>query len=323
MTDRRGFIGSVAGGLLALPGRAPAQPANGARIGVLASSHGPLWEEFRRGMNELGYVEGRNLAIEWRWAEGRADRFPDLANELVRSKVDMIVTVSTQAALAARQATRSLPIVMAISAYPERLGLADSLARPGGNVTGLTNIAPELAGKRVQLLRESMPKVSRVAMVWNHASRIEQYGFDEALATGTTIGVEFHSIDVRTPEDYPAAFAAVMAGRADALGVVGNPVNFKSAQLIADFALKNRLPSFYDERTFVGVGGLLSYGPSFLEMYRRAATYVDKILKGAKPADLPIQQPTTFEFVINAKTAKALGLTIPQAVLSRADEVIR
>lgn len=211
---------------------------------------------------------------------------------------------------------------MAISSYPEKMGLADSLARPGGNITGFSNIAPELIGKRLELLKAIAPKVSRVAVMWNPASRIEPYGFREMLAGASVIGVEIQSIEVRTPDDYPAAFATVTASRADALHAFGNPVNFKHPQLIADFALRNLLPSSYEEKLFVEARGLLAYGPSFSDLYQRAAGYVDKILKGAQPGDLPIQQPTKFEFVINSRTAKALNLTIPESLMLLADEVI-
>ena len=324
MTDRRAFIGSVAGGLLTSPLVASAQQhTNPPRIGILGSTYGTAWDAFRRVLRELGYAEGRNITIEWRWAEGKADRFPELAAELVESKVNLIVTSSTQAALAAKQATSSIPIVMAISSYPEKMGLAESLAHPGGNITGFSNVAPELIGKRLELLKAIAPKVSRVAVVWNPVSRIETYGFREMLAGAAVVGVQIQTIEVRTPDDYPAAFATLTASRADALHAFGNPVSFKHPQLIADFALRNMLPSSYDEKLFVEAGGLLSYGPSFIDLFQRAASYVDKILKGAKPGDLPIQQPTKFEFVINSKTAKALGLTVPRSLLVLADEVIQ
>lgn len=324
MADRRAFIGGVAGGLLAWPPVTFAQQHTKLpRIGILGSTYGPAWDAFRLGLRELGYVEGRNITLEWRWAEGKADRFPELATELVALKVDLIVTSSTQAALAAKQATSSIPIVMTISSYPERLGLAESLAHPGGNITGFSNIAPELIGKRLELLKAIAPKVSRVAVLWNPASRIEPHGFREVLAGASVVGVEIQSVEVRTPDDYSTAFAAVTASRADALHAFGNPVNFKHLQLIADFALANLLPSSYEERAFVEAGGLLSYAPSFIDLYQRAASYVDKILKGAKPRDLPIQQPTKFEFVINSRTAKALGLTIARSLLVRADAVIQ
>jgi putative ABC transport system substrate-binding protein len=323
VTDRRAFIGSVAGGLFASPFTTSAQqPTKVPRIGSLANTEGPAWEGFRRGLRELGYVDGRNVTVEWRWADGKADRYLALAIELVQLKVDLIITSSTSATLAAKQATSSIPIVMLNSAYPDKMGLVETLARPGGNITGFSNVTPEMMGKRLQLLKEVASTIFRVAVLWNPTSPIEQIGFREMEAGAAAYGVEIQSIVVRTADDYPSAFAAVAASRPDALHVNGNPVNVKNMQLIADFALRNRLPSSYIERSFVDAGGLLSYGSSFIDTYRRAATYVVRILKGAKPGDLPIQLPTKFEFVINLKTAKALGLTIPQSLLLRADEVI-
>ena len=243
MKDRRAFIGSVAGGLLASPVVTFAQQHTKLpRIGILGSTYGPAWDSFRLGLRELGYVEGRSITMEWRWAEGKPDRFPELATELVELKVDLIVTSSTQAALAAKQATSSIPIVMTISSYPEKMGLAESLAHPRGNITGFSNIAPELIGKRLELLKAIAPKVSRVAVLWNPASRIEPYGFREVLAGASVVGVEIQSVEVRTPDDYPAAFAIVTASRADALHAFGNPVNFKHLQLIADFAVEEPAP---------------------------------------------------------------------------------
>ena len=324
MIERRRFIGTLAGGLLASPFGAFAQlPTKVPRIGVLGNTDSPVWEGFRQGMRELGYIDGRNVTMEWRWLEGRTDRLPAQALELVQLNVDIIVATSTQSVRAAMQATSRTPIVMGLSAYPDKIGLVGSLARPGGNVTGLSNIAPELMGRRFQLLKEVAPKVSRVAVLWNPASPVEPFGFSDTMVAAAANGVEIKSIEVRTPEDYPAAFTTVTASRADALYVFSNPVTFKHRQLIADFALKSRLPSICEEKSFVESGGLLSYGPSFFELLRRSANFVDKILKGAKPADLPVEQPTKFELVINLKTAKALGVTIPQSLLLRADEVIQ
>ena len=323
MIDRRTFIGTLAGGVLASPFSTLAQPAKLPRIGVLGNENNPPWEGFRRGLRELGYIDGRNVAIEWRWSEGRTDRFPALAAKLVQAKVDVIVVSGTQAARAAKQATSTIPIVMAVSAYPDKLGLVESLARPGGNVTGLSNLGPELLGKSFELLKEIAPKASHLAVLWNPASPVEALVFKEVLAAAPAFGLEIQSIEMRTPEDSAEAFATVTASRADALFALGNPVNFKNRQLIVDFALKTRLPSLYQERLFVESGGLVSYAPRFSDLFRRAATYVDKILKGAKPADLPVEQPTKFELVVNLKTAEALALTIPQSVLLRADEVIQ
>jgi putative ABC transport system substrate-binding protein len=317
---RRSLVGCIAGSLIAAPFVSFAQQRKEvARIGVLGNTSGaPAYAAFVRALSELGYIEGRNIAFEWRWAQGRADRFPDLANELVRSKVDLVVTTSTQSSLAAKQATGSIPIVMAISAYPERVGLA----QPGGNITGMSNVAPELSAKRIQLLKEIAPRTSRVLLMLNAGNMVETYGLQETQATAVAMGLELVLADVRTPEDYPAAFALATARRVDALRAHGNPINFQHAKPIADFALQRQIPSSYEEKAFVEVGGLLSYAPSFTDLFVRAATFVDKILRGAKPGELPIQQPTTFELAINARTAKALGLTIPQPLLLRADKLI-
>jgi putative ABC transport system substrate-binding protein len=292
------------------------------RIGVLGGNDGAPWQAFARGLRELGYVEGRNITVEWRFSEGRTDRFSALAEELVQSKMDIIVAGGTQAVRAAKDATDTIPIVMAVSAYPDKIGLVESLARPGGNVTGLSNVSPELMGKRFQLLKEIAPKVSRVAVLWNPASPVEPNGFRETLAAAPIAGMAVQSIEVRTPEDYPAAFATMTQSRVDALFPFGNPVNFRHLQLIVDYALTNRLPSLFDERLFVESGGLLSYGPNFIDLFHRAATYVDKILKGTKAGDLPVEQPVKVELLINLKTAKALGLAIPQSMRDRGFEEI-
>lgn len=321
MAKRRVFICSVGSGLVcsAFAIRAQ-QPARIRRIGILSSQDGAPWDAFRSGLGELGYVEGKTIALEPRWVEGHTERFAEFAAQLVALKVDVIVAGSTQATQAAKQATASIPIVMATSAFPDKLGLVASLAHPGGNVTGLSNAGPDVQAKRAQLLKELAPKVSRVALLWNPASPAE--GFLEIQAIYAALGAELQSLEVRAAEDYPAAFAAAVAGRADALHTIGNPISFRNLQIIVDFAQKNRLASCFDQRSFVEAGGLFSYAVSFLVSFRQAATYVDKILKGAKPADLPIQQPTKFELVLNAKTAKALGLTIPSSVVLRAEEII-
>ena len=323
MIDRRAFVGTLSSGLLASSYATFAQqPTKLYRIGVLGGNDGAPWQAFARGLRELGYVEGRNVTLEWRFSEGRTDRFPALADELVQSKMDIIVAGGTQAVRAAKEATSTIPIVMAVSAYPDKIGLVDSLARPGGNVTGLSNVSPELMGKRFQLLKEIAPKVSRVAILWNPASPVEPNGFRETLAAAPVAGMVIQSIEVRTPEDYPAAFATMTENRVDALFPFGNPVNFKYLQLIVDFALRSRLPSLYDERLFVESGGLLSYGPNFIDLFRRAATYVDKIFKGAKAGDLPVEQPIKVELLINLRTAKAIGITIPQSMRDRGFEEI-
>ena len=326
MTDRRAFIGSIAAGLFVAP-----QPCLRAAVGEAfpgsafsATSRPRAWDGFRRGLRELGYVEGRNLTIEWRWAEGRADRYPDLAAELVRMKVDLIVTSSTPATQAAKGATGSIPILMTNSSFPEKVGLVETLARPGGNVTGFSNVNPQLVGKRLELIKEIAPRTSRLAALWNPTNPVEAMGLHEITTAAALVGgLEVVSVEVRTPEEHPAAFATMIARRVDGLQVFGNPVNFKNMQLIADFALTNRIVSSYEDRSFVDAGGLFSYASSFTDTYRRSATYVDKILKGAKPADLPIQHPAKFEFVLNLKTAKALGLTVPGGLLMRVDDLVQ
>jgi len=324
MMKRAALTVVLALGLLATPLAAEAQQAMKVyRIGVLGNENNPPWDGFRRGLRDLGYVDGRNLSMEWRWSEGKPDRFPALAMELVALRPDVIVASGTQGVRAAMEATSAIPIVMTTSSYPEKIGLVKSLSRPGGNVTGLSNVGPELSGKKLELLKEIAPKVSRVAVLWNPASTVEPLALQELLTAAPAVGVEIQSVEVRSPDDFSAAFAAVSSSRVHAMLALGNPINFKGRQLIADFALRNRLPSIYDERLFVDAGGLMSYAPSFTDSIRHAATYVDKILKGAKPADLPVEQPTKFELVINARTAKILGLTIPQSVLLRADEIIQ
>lgn len=324
MTSRSTFIRTLAAGILAAPLTTLAQqPARLYRIGVLANENNPIWESFRRGLRDLGYVERGNVTIDWRYSDARVERFPALALELVQSKVDIIVASSTPAIRAAKQATSTIPIVMANSAYPDKSGLVESLARPGGNVTGLTNVGPDLLGKSFQVLKELAPKVSRVAVLFNPANPVEALAFNDVRAAAVGAGVDVRAIEVRGLDEYATAFATLDSSRADALFAFGNPANFKNRQSIADFALKSRLPSLYQERIFVESGGLVSYAPSYIEMFARAATFVDRILKGAKPADLPVEQPTRFELVINLKTAKALGLTISQSLLLRADAVIQ
>jgi putative ABC transport system substrate-binding protein len=320
LIDRRTFIGTLASGLVASPFAAVAQqPTKVPRIGVIGGQDGPHWDGLRQGLRELGYVDGRSVTMDWRWSEGKTERLPTLALELVQLKVDIIVVAGTQATRAAKDATSTIPIVMAVSGYPDKIGLVESLAHPGGNVTGLSNVAPELFGKRLQLLKEIAPKVSRVAVLWFPENPVEALAFRDMQAAGAAAGLDIQSIEMRTSDNYAAAFATATGSRADALYINAHAFHAKNRQLIADFALKNRLPSMYEERIFVVAGGLLSYAPSFIELFRRAATYVDKILKGAKPADLPIEQPTRFELVVNPKTAKTLGLTIPQSLRGQAE----
>jgi putative tryptophan/tyrosine transport system substrate-binding protein len=326
--DRRAFIGTLAGGLLAAPLAAEAQQADKmARIGWLAvnlAAFPHVREAFLQGLRDLGHVEGRNVVIEYRSAEGKSERLPALAAELVALKVDVIVAPSTPEALAAKQATRTLPIVFAVAADPVASGLVTGLAQPGGNVTGLSILAPELIGKRLEQLTQAVPGVSRVAVLWQPGAlgkRTEQDMLKGAEATAGALGVRLQSVEVRSPADFDRAFSDMTRARAGALIVLPSPI-FSERRHLVDLAAKNRLPAVYTWREYVDAGGLMSYGPDLADMLRRAATYVDKILKGAKPADLPIEQPTKFELVINLKTAKALGLTIPQSLLQRADQVI-
>ena len=307
------------------------QAAKVPRIGYLFSnlattSH--LWEAFRQGLRDLGYVEGRNVVIESRDSEGKLERLPALAVELVALKVDVIVVGGTPQALAAMQATRTLPIVFAAVGDPVTDGLVTSLARPGGNVTGFstTSAAPEIVGKRLELLTQSVPGVTRAAVLWQPGGQGERTNKD--LLHGTDVaaralGVRLQVVEVRGPDDFGRAFSDVTRARAGALTVLGTTMFFNARRRLVDLAAKNRMPAVYPLREFVDAGGLMAYGPNLADLFRRAATYVDKILKGAKPGDLPVEQPTKFELVINLKTAKALGITIPQSVLGRADEVIQ
>ena len=330
MTDRRAFIGTLAGALLALPFAAEAQQAAKVpRIGYLAGNLAAtphLPEAFRQGLRDLGYVEGRNVVIEYRDAEGKFDRFPALAAELVALKVDVIVAGGTPQALAAKQATRTLPIVFAAAADPVSSGLVTSLARPGGHVTGLSGRSSELVGKCLEQLKQAVPGVSRVAVLWQPGGlgeRTEKDMLKEAEVAARALGVRLQFVEARGPADFDSAFSEMTRARADALTVLTSVMFFNERRRLVDLAAKNRLPAVYPWRDSVDAGGLMSYGPNVADLFRRAATYVDKILKGAKPADLPVEQPTKFELVINPKAAKALGLTIPPSVLGRADEIIQ
>jgi putative tryptophan/tyrosine transport system substrate-binding protein len=328
--DRRAFIGTLAGGILAAPLAAEGQQAaKVARIGYLspnlAASPRLLQQAFLQGLRDLGYVEGRNVMIEYRYAEGKFERLGALAAELVALKVDVIVAAPTVAALAAKQATRTLPIVFVGAADPVMSGLVTNLARPGGNVTGLSNLASELVGKWLEQLKQAVPGVSRVAVLWHPGAvgdRTEKDILKEAEVAARALGVRLQLVETRGPEDFDRAFPDMIRARAEALTVVPSAMFFGERRRLVDLAAKNRLPAVYQGREFVDVGGLMSYGANLADLNRRAATYVDRILKGAKPADLPIEQPTKFELVINLKTAKALGLTIPPSLLQRADQVI-
>jgi putative ABC transport system substrate-binding protein len=268
-------------------------------------------------------VEGRNIAIEYRWAEGKVERLPAFAVELLGLKVDVIVAVSTPDALAARKATRTIPIVFVTAGDPVDSGLVAGIARPGGNVTGLSLLAPEIVARQLQTLKEAVPKASRVAVLSNSANPNTPLLVKETEAAARSLGVRLQLLGVRGDDAFDSAFSAVTKERPDALFVLFDPLLFLHRTRIVEFANKNRLPAMYAHREFAEVGGLMAYGADLRDNYRRAAIYVDKILKGAKPADLPVEQPTKFELVINLKTAKALGLTIPQSLLQRADEVIQ
>jgi putative ABC transport system substrate-binding protein len=328
--ERRAFLGTLAGGLLAAPLAAAAQQAAKiARIGWLAGNLAPspqLPEAFRQGLRDLGYVEGRNVVIEYRDAEGKFERLPALAAELVALKVDVILAGGTPQALAAKQATRTLSIVFAGVPDPVTSGLVTSLARPGGNVTGLSNLNTELVGKCLEQLKQAVPGVSRVAVLWEPSGlgeRTEKDMLKEAEVAARALGVRLQFVEARGPADFDRAFSDMTRARADALTVVPSAMFFGERRRLVDLAAKNRLPTVFPYREGVDAGGLMAYGPNLPDLFRRTATYVDKILKGAKAGDLPVEQPTKFELVINLKTAKALGLTIPQSLLQRAHEVIQ
>jgi putative ABC transport system substrate-binding protein len=328
--DRRTFLAGTGAVLLAAPLATEAQQAGKVpRIGFLAlnrAAYPHVHEVFRQGLHDLGYVEGRNVVIEYRDAGGKVERLPALAAELVALKVDVIVTGGgTPAALAAKQATKTTPIVFTGTADPVGSGLVTSLARPGGNVTGFSNIAPELVGKRLELLTQAVPGVSRVAVLWQPGAvgeRTEKDLLKGAEGAARALGVRLQVVEARGPADIDRAFSDMTRARAGALTSLGGPMFFNERRRLVDLAAKNRLPAVFPFREFADAGGLMSYGPNLADLLRRAAIYVDKILKGAKPADLPVEQPTKFELVINLKTAKALGLTIPPSLLGRADEVI-
>src|SRR5712691_9869284 len=305
------------------------QTAKVARIGFLttglAANSAHLREAFLQGLRDLGYVEGRNVVIEYRYAEDKLERLPALAAELVALKVDVIVAPNTPASLAAKQATRTLPIVFAFAADPVTSGLVTSLARPSGNVTGLSILGPELVGKCLELLKQAVPGVSRVAFLWQPGAldeRQEKDRLKRAEVAGRALAMRLQFVEARGPEDFDRAFSDMTRARAGALTVLGGAMLFNERRRLVDLAAKNRLPAVYSWREFTDAGGLMSYGPDLADSLRRAATYVDRILKGAKPADLPVEQPTKFELAINLKAAKALGLTIPPSVLLRADRVI-
>ncbi len=323
------LIVSLALGLLAAPPAIEAQPPGKVfRIGYLANvpptdpGASRLWDAFLQGLREFGYVEGQNIVIERRYSEGRYERLPALAAELVRLKVDVIVAGGTPTPHAAKRATSTIPIVMTNHPDPVEGGLVASLARPGGNVTGLSFVAPDLVGKQLQLLQEAVPRISRVGVLSNPTNPIHALYLSEAEVAARSLRVRLHILEARAPSEFAGAFSAMTKESAVALVVLSDPMFFGERTRIAELAAKSRLPMMAAQREHAEAGGLLAYGASLRENYRRAAAYVDKVLKGAKPGDLPIEQPAKFEFVVNLKTARALGLTIPQSVLLRADEVI-
>jgi putative tryptophan/tyrosine transport system substrate-binding protein len=323
--DRRTFIGSVASALLAPLAANAQQQGKVYRIGILeaipAAQNAANLDALRKGLRELGYVEGRNLVIEYRSADGRAERFPDLASELVRLKVDLIVTRGTPAARAAKNATATIPVVMATMGDPR--AIVASFARPGGNITGVTTFSTELTAKRIELLKELIPNLSRVALLHNMGNPAAPPEWEETTTAARALGLQAELLDVRSQGDLGRAFERAVRKRVDALLIGADGLTQLHQQVIVDLVARNRLPASYPAREFVEAGGLISYAVNYPDLYFRFATFVDKIFKGGKPGDLPVEQPTKFELVINLKTARALGLTIPQSVLLRADEVIQ
>jgi len=296
-------------------------------VGWLAAAAGPddpLVEALRQGLRERGYLEGRNIKLEFRTAD-HPDRLPGLAEELIQLKVDVIVATSTPAAQAAKGATSTIPIVMSLVADPVGSGLVANLPHPGGNVTGLSSMVAELSAKRLQLLKETIPRLARVAVLWNPASLptpLQTKFVEDLKAAARSLSIELSFVSVKTPEEFDAAFSAVSRARAQALYLLEDPLFYVHRMTLAERASKAQLPTIHQSRTYTDAGGLVSYGANYADLMRRSAGYVDKILKGARPGDLPIEQPTKFELVVNLKTAKALGITIPQSILLRADEVI-
>ena len=328
MMERRTFLAAMAGSLLAAPLAAEAQQRPGVvRIGLLSyaasdSGGAARWKAFREQLRELGYVEGQNVFFESRWGDEQVGRLRGLAAELIDAKVDILVTAASEAALAAKQATSSIPIVTATGADPVKLGIVASLARPGGNVTGVFSLSNELAGKRLEFLKQLIPRVTRVAVVRESDNRASALTLRDAESAARRLGLVVQGVGVRGPKELDAAFVAMKRALADAVMVLENTAFFADRRHIADLALMHRLPMSAQAKEYAEAGALFSYGTDYPDLFRRAAMYVDKILKGAKPANLPMEQPTKFELVINLKTAKALGLTIPPSLLQRADQVI-
>ena len=326
--DRRAFIAAVTGALLAASSAAEAQPAGKVvRIGLLdyAASDpasAARWKAFRDQLRWLGYVEGQNVVFESRWGDGQVGRLPSLAAELVDAKVDILVTAGSEAALAAKQATNSIPIVTATGGDPVESGLVAGLAQPGGNVTGVISLMSQLVGKRLELLKQLIPRASRIAILRDPDNHSSALNLRDAESAAKSVGVVVQGVSVRGPKDLDAAFLAMKRARTDAVILAENTRFIADRRRIADLAVMHRLPMMVAAKEYAEAGGLISYGTDYPDLFRRAATYVNKILKGAKPGDLPVEQPTTFELVINLKTAKGLGLTIPPSLLQRADQVI-
>jgi putative ABC transport system substrate-binding protein len=326
--NRKFLIWLLATGLLITAQSAEAQEGKKVpRIGFLSagssSTYSPRIEAFRQGLRELGYAEGKNVTIQPRFAEGKLERVPDLAAELVRLKPDVIVTWGVPQLVAAKQASSTIPIVAGGAGDLVSAGLVASLARPGGNITGLTSIRSDLVGKQLELLKEAVPGLTRVGILWHAADPSGTHDFKLTEVTAQVLGVQVQPLEVRRPEEFEGAFKAATGARVHAMMILQSNLTNTHLKRIVDVATKNRLPSMLGESGLMDSGGLMSYGPNYADLSRRAATYVDKILKGAKPADLPVEQPTKFEFVINLKAAKQIGLTIPPNVLARADRVIR
>jgi putative ABC transport system substrate-binding protein len=309
--------------MLVAPHAVPAQPTGKVHhIGLLGTREGPSTPAFRQGLRELGYVEGRNLVITYKWSEGKAERIPVLAAELVSLKVAVIVASGPQAALAAKAATTTIPIVFTVVGDPVRLGLVSSLARPGGNVTGFSSLVPEgFTGKQLELLKEMVPRATRVAILMNPTNPMHRAS-PETVAAAETMGMKLQILEARQPEEIERAFAAAAQGRAEAIHVGGDPMFSVHRARIVELAATHRFPAMYFSTETVRIGGLMSYGPNSSDLLRRTAGHVDKILKSAKPADLPVEQPTKYDLAINVKTAKALGLTVPQSILLRADQIL-
>ena len=323
---RREFITLLGGAAVVWPLAAGAQQA-GKVYRMAFFSAGELIQPktrsiFVNGLRELGWIEGKNILFEGRFAKNRLERLPGLAAELVSLDVNVIVAFGTLAPLAAKRATTTIPIVMANAGDPLGTGLVASLARPGGNVTGLSLMAPDLGGKRLELLKELLPRLSSVAVVWNAANPYSARVFEETQRAAETLAIELQSLEVRSPDDFDGAFDTVRRKHTDALVAVEDPLTFSRLKQIAEFCADNRLPAVYGLREFAEAGGLMTYGASLGDLYRRAVGFVDKILRGAEPSDLPVEQPTKFELVVNLTTARALGLKIPETFLTRADDVI-